>query len=514
MAAVALALWALVPLATLALASGGGPGALFEPGRFTGAEGIQVADQLQYLAWIRDAGSNVLFSNRFDVVADPHLFLHPMWALSGAAWQAGVSLQIAFLAWKPVGVVVLFAGFAAYVRRMVEPGGLTRPAALLLALFFFAPVAWLSDWAGLGSADLRFGSLVMALELFPAGLLWGIVPTAIALGLMPLFLLGVERILEPRHRTSGRSKGSYTAATAVAGALCSWLHPWQGLTLLVIAAGLVAWGRFHRRHLALAVPLLATAAPLAYYQVLSHTDSAWQTVSQPNGMPHLGSWLFLALGTAFALALPGLARPPRHDIQERALVLWPLAALLVYFGLQSSYFYHAFAGLTLPLAVLVVRAARRVRLPRAVAVAGLVLATVPGMVFAVQLLQRGNDLRLLRGGEAAALDYLEARGRSGAVMAPVRLGRTVPAFTGRNTWVGHPTWTPDNQLREEQAEALFSGELEPGAARALVERAGVTFLLADCDHRDGELETQLGGRLRSTRRFGCATLYSLRRSPG
>lgn len=494
-----LALWSLLPLAIVLLD--------LPEGRFTGSDGIQIGDHLQYMAWIRDAGEHVLFSNRFDVVQDPHLFLHPMWVVSGLAWQLGASVQLAFLLWKPVGVLVLFWGFAAYVRRMLGPSGGARAAGLALALFFFAPVAWVTDWTGVGSADLGFGSLVIALELFPAGLVWGVIPTAISLGTMALFLLGIERLLEPERRAPGRSGRWYAGWCAVAGALTSWLHPWQGLILLAIVGGLVVWARGGRSVLRLAVPVAATTVPLGYYWLLSNTDSAWATVSQPNGMPHVGAWLFLALGTALALAAPGISRRV-EGVQERALLLWPVASLAVYFALQSSFFYHAFAGLTLPLAVLTVRGAQRLRLSRALGAFGVALLTVPGMALAVALFVRGSDERVLEPGEAAALDYLERSDRPGAVLAPVRLGRTVPAFTGRNTWVGHPTWTPSNPLREQQADDLFSGRLEPAAAAELVSSAGVSFLVADCEH-PGDLRPALGPALTSVRRFGCATVYVL-----
>jgi hypothetical protein len=43
-----------------------------------------------------------LISNQFDLRSDPHLFLHPVFALSALAWRLGLSLQVAFLAWQPV----------------------------------------------------------------------------------------------------------------------------------------------------------------------------------------------------------------------------------------------------------------------------------------------------------------------------------------------------------------------------------------------------------------------------
>lgn len=492
-----LSVWSVVPLAILLIDPSGA--------RFTGAEGVQIGDQLQYIAWIRDAGEHVLFSNRFDVIDDPHLFLHPMWVLSGAAWQVGVSLQLAFLLWKPVAVAVLFAGFAAYARRMLGNDVSALAAGLALALFFVPPAAWIVDWAGIGSQDLRFGSLVMALELFPAGLLWGVTPTAIALGLMPLFLLGVERIVEPERRSAGRSLRWYAGWTGLAGLLASWLHPWQGLTLLAMVAGLVAWGRLDRRYLRLALPVAATAAPLAYYWALGQTDSAWGRVSEPNDMPHFGAWLFVCVASALLLALPGVGRRV-VGVQERLLLLWPVAALAVYFTLQSSFFYHALAGLSLPLAVLAVRGWRL--LPAPAAAAAVILFTVPGMAFVIDVFSRDAESHFLAAGEAAALDYLERDGRPGAVLTTLELGRAVPAFADRNTWVGHATWTPGSDLRAQQAEALLSGDLDRASAQRLVKQANVSYLLAGCRHPT-DLRPLLGAAVSSVRRFGCATIYEL-----
>src|SRR3954454_11804892 len=84
---------------------------------FNGSDGIQVQDHMQYLSFIRESGEHLLISNRFDVAHDPRVFLHPVEAISGVAWRLGASLQLAFLMWKPAAVLVLFAGFAAYVRR-------------------------------------------------------------------------------------------------------------------------------------------------------------------------------------------------------------------------------------------------------------------------------------------------------------------------------------------------------------------------------------------------------------
>lgn len=505
----ALALWALAPLVILFAGLPGVEAAASGRGTFTGSAGLVINDHAQYISWIREAGDHVLFSNRFDVSDDPHLFLHPMWVLSGALWKLGVSLQLAFGLWKVVGLVVLFAGFASYVRRTVEPGAWARPAALVLGLFFVTPSIWLTDWAGLGDADLEFGSLVMGLELFPAGFLWDIVPTAIAVGLMPLFLLGAERLLDRERRAAGRSAAWYAGWTAAAGATASWLHPWQGLTLLGIVGGLVLWGRLSRRYLPLAVPVAGTLLPLVYYQALTRTDSAWHTVSQPNSMPHVGDWLFLGFAPLVLLALPGLARRPGQDLQERMLRLWPVAAMALYFALDTSYFYHAFAGITLPLAVLAVRGWRDLRTPGLAVAAAITVLTLPGLAYHLDFMHREAPDHFLTKGESDAMTYLERSDRDGAVLSTPRLGVLVPPLSGRSTWFGHATWTPDNEGRKARAAALFDGALSPADALRTVRESKASFLLQGCDEGRADVRELLGPEVSAVRRFGCARVYEV-----
>ncbi|HVE68196.1 MAG TPA: hypothetical protein VNB64_06415 [Solirubrobacteraceae bacterium] len=506
----ALALWSLVPPAILFVSVGGGLDVGTGGRTFLGVDGPDVADQLQYIAWIRDAGENGTFANRFDLADDPYLFFHPMFFLSGVLWKLGVSLPLSFLAWKPVAVLGLFAGFAAYVRRMVEPGW-PRVAALLLALFFFTPAAWVLDWGGLGSESLRFETLVVALEMFPGGWVWGLWPLAVSVALMPVYLLCLEGLLEPERRRPGRSTVWYGAGAAAAGLACSWLHPWQGVTLLVLTAGLVVWARLWRRAAALTVPLAATAAPIAYYFALSQTDSSWAEVSSHSGHPHWGLWL--ALGVAPALALAAVGAPGRTwDLQERALRLWPLAALAVYFILQTAWFYHALAGLTLPLAILGVRGWRHLRIPRAAAVAAVAALTLPGMAFYVQQLREGSAAHFLPADETAALRAVEAGWRDGGVLTSVDLGQAVPAVTGRGTWVGHPTWTPGYGDRTHRAEALLSGRMDAVQARELVRSTGAAFVVAGCGRPD--LEALLGPVVAARTRHGCAAVYEVAPRPG
>jgi hypothetical protein len=493
----ALAVWSLIPFGLL----------IGHHGVFNGSDGIQVADHLQHMAFIRDAGEHGLISSRFDLAPDPHLFLHPVFLLSGGLWRLGLSIQLAFLIWLPVAVGALFFGFAAYVRRTLGEDRRARLAALALALFFVTPATPLADWLGAGPR-LKFGTLVMGFEMFPAGFPWGGFAGGIAVALMPVFLLGVERVLDPARRKAGRSRRWYIGWTALAGMFASWLHPWQGMILVLVLGGLWAWSRFARRYLVLALPAALTVAPLVYYWALGHTDSAWAFVSRTNDYQHFGTWLVLSL-IPLAVALPAYFRGPGEDVQERALRLWPAAAALLYFALHKSWFFHSFAGISLPLGILAVRSVRQLRVPRVVAVASLVAVTLPGMVFAIERLFQARSDHFLADGEAQALRFLDRSPRPGGVLAPLEVGQAVPAFSGRSSWVAHYYWTPDYGVRRATAASLFSGRMTPSQARATVRQVGAPWLMSSC-RRNADLTRALRGLLLSTHRFGCATVYELR----
>lgn len=489
-------LWSVVPVAVL---SGGGD-------VFNGSDGLQVDDHMQYLAFIRDSGEHVLLSNLFDVVPDPHLFLHPVYAISGLLWAAGASVQLAFLVWKPLTVALLAVGFLAYVSRFLGHRPMAALAALAIALFYFSPAAALAEWLG-ASAHLRFGTLVVALEPYVASYPWSGFSGGLSVACMPLFLLAIERVLVPERRSPGHSARRYVAAAGAAGLFASWLHPWQGIVLLVTVGALVAWDRFDRRWLAAVLPIGLTAAPLIYFFVLTRTASSWATVSQVNDFEHAGLWLALGLAPAL-LALPGV--PGRDlDLQERVLRIWPLAAFLVYAALQQSWFYHAIAGLTLPLGILAVQGFDRLRLPRAVAVAAVAALTLPGLVFTVLELRESREEHFLARGERRALAYLDRSPRPGAVLARQSpLGIAVPGFSGRKTYVGHYYWTPDYYGRVERAEQLISGNLDPAATGALLRESRASFVASDCSGGP-DLEATLEPWLVGRRSFGCATIFEV-----
>jgi hypothetical protein len=474
-------------------------------GVVTGADGFFVADPLQYLDWSRQAGEHGLIGNLHDLAPGDRAFLHPGLLLSGLAWRLGAGPAVAYLLWKPVAIGVLFAGTLALVRRFVARRD-DRRLALVLALFACSPVAALVGWGGFASAGAKLEVDFVTGELWAGSYLWGYLFTAIAVGLLPLALLAYER--------------DRLVLAAAAGLLCAWLQPWQGATfaLTVAAAELVLVLRGGRvvgaAARSLAPPLVATAAPLFYYAALGEYDDAWAHAAVVNDMPRWPWWVLVGGLAPFAVPAALAYRLPAPAFGDVALRAWPLAALLVYFQPFGTFPFHAIQGLTPPLVVLGALALRAhlgdrpVRLAPAVA-AVVVLAGV-GTAYRVASLADavhvGRQAFTLTAEERAALRDLDERPEPGGVLSPVYIGVAVPAYTGRETWIGAGSWTPDQPQRAEQAEALFSGRLDARAAEALVRRSRARFVLSDC-HGRADVGSLLAGFTDPPRRFGCATVW-------
>jgi hypothetical protein len=500
-----LACWSLIPLALLLH---------YSSGTLIGVDGPIPADQLQYLAWARSAGGHILSANDFDLLPRTYVFLHPLFLSVGLLWRAGIDLAVAYLLFKPLAVAALFAGYLAYVRRLLasDPPA-RRLAALVIALGTYGPLVAVVQWTGVWSAATRGKLQNVASEAFSAAQLWGNLPTALAIGLMPAFLLCVDALLDPERRRPGHGVTWYAGWATAAGATVAWLHPWQGETLIVIVVALVLWTRSWRLIPRLVIPLAGAAAPVLYYLVLSRVDDAWHTAAATNRLSHFPLWVLLvAFGPLAAAALAGVRGRPA-DVQERMLRLWPLATLAVYF-ITPSVPAHVLEGVSLPLAILAVRGWSRMRAPAIAGAAAVAVLVVPGIAVVVRdmrrIVLRADQPFALSRGESDALDYVaSARAPHGGVLAPFFIAAAIPARTGRQVWMGHLSWTPDFARRAAAAEALFTGGLRPERAQQLVRSTGARILVSDCRHR-ADLRPILGPVLASAKRFGCAAVYEVR----
>jgi hypothetical protein len=484
----------------------------------SGADGWYPADQLQYMAWIRESAHHLLIGNRFDLAPGGRPFLHPGFLLSGLLHRAtGISIPLALLAWKPVAIALMFAGALAYVRRLLPSRGQQR-VALVIALFAVMPACALVAWIGGGNTRTSYTFDFISGEMWSGQYLWGYLMTAVAVGLMPLVLLSVER-----WRRDGGARRLWLAA---AGALLvTWLQPWQGATLaaVVVAAEAFAFLRGRERpRLGLALVPAAAALPGIYYAVLQRSDASWRLAADANaaGSQPQWHWQWWAIVlTVLPLAAPAALayRLPARTWQDVAARAWPLVGLGV-FLLPITFPYHGFQGLALPLGILAVQgvsAQRSWRPSVAVVAAALAFLTLPGFAHKLERgasnVHGGVDPYFIFPDEHRGLRFLAHDPRPGGVLSRAYSGFFIPYTTGRETYVGALSWSPDFLVRKGNADRLFQGALRGAPARAFVRSTHARFLFGDCGSHD--LVPKLGAMIESVHRFGCASVYVLRPAP-
>lgn len=529
----ALAGWALFPLVLLLVHASQTHTTFTGADGLIGADGVLGADQLQYLAWARDAGSHGLASDLFTFAPSGHVYLEPLFTITGALWRLGLSLQLAYLIWKPLAILALFVAAVLWARRFFGARLGSRAAVVVLSLFLFTPIAALYSWAQLGKGSIGFQMYLLADELLASNKLWGYVPSAFGLAMVPVALLAIERALEPgstrssvgepggvlsRSRTRGfgsraarRTRRRALIVAPMAALFAAWLHPWQGITLILIFAALAVWRRLDGLA-ALSLTALGAALPLAYYYVLGHTDPAWKLAATYEVIPRLSAIvLLLGFGPLALIAIFGLRRPDGIVI-EQALLLWIAGCFVTYF-INDAFAPHALQGLSFPFAVLAVRGWQRLRLPALLGVVAIALVTVPGLAYDARKIIRVARSKTVQyylpGSDEQALKWIASDAPPGGVLAPTPFAIVIPAQTGRHVWDGHGYWSSDYFGRARQVDALFGGRMRPAArARRFVLSTGATILISDCGHH-ADLTKALRPLLASVHQFGCARVYVL-----
>jgi len=489
-------------------------------GVITGADGFLVTDPMQYLNWLRQSGDFGAAANLYDFAPSSHLFVHPGLLISGLLYRLGLGVALAYLVWKPVAIVSLFAGAFLFAARFLPRAG-DRRVAVICALFFASPIAAAVGWSSAAASQTKFDLDFVSGELWTGTYLWGYLFTAIAVGIMPLGLLAFER-----RRLGGSARWLFVAAAV--GLIVAWLQPWQGATfaLILVIASLLADRRSRSSSYAAIkalVPVLAaTALPLFYYLVLSKYDASWRLAGEVNNFGRWPWWVTvvglapLAIPAAFAYWI----RPV--TLGDWILRVWPFAGLAIFYLPVGTFPFHAFQGLALPLAVLAVVAVRhhlgQRALPLALTSIAVAVLVVPGVLYRVDQMRgavkAGHQAFFLEPGERDAMRWLEQQPGPGGVLAPIADGAYISAYTGRPVWIGAGSWTPDFDQRGLDVENLFSREPNIPVARRLIATSGARFVYASCRVK-ADVGVVLGARAAGpAQRFGCARIWELKAPAG
>ncbi|HUA02960.1 MAG TPA: hypothetical protein VMB27_03585 [Solirubrobacteraceae bacterium] len=474
---------------------------------WTGTDGVYIVDQMQYLAWIKDASHHVLASNLFVLRDTPADYFNPAVVVSGGLTALGMAPWLSLLLWKPVAVIAFFFAVHAFAWRLLN-GLWPRRAALVLALFF-------------GSFTNVYGHFSVLGDLFPGFLTWGYVFGVMALAAMVWALVA--------HNDSRHSNRRLWLA-GLLGGLASLLHPWNGELLIAIVvtaeAVMFACRRYGRADLKLtAATVIGTGVPLLYYAILGKADISWK-LAQVASKHAFSFWsITIAIVPLLVPAIVAYTRRPTTFLAAAART-WPVAAYAVFVLSGTSLGatpLHSFQGITIPLAVLAVEGLQIIgweRIQRPVLAGAVLVAlfTIPTTFeelhiahgLAAPTPENGN---FIRSDERAAITYLAHNKEPGSVITRSYLGAVVPGRTGRHTYVGDCLWSePGCTNLTFNAQWLFvgapSGAPTPAAARSFVLSSGARFLLADCETTT-DIPKLLGPVIRSTHSFGCAAVYEV-----
>jgi hypothetical protein len=495
---------------------------------YLGAASATAQDSMQYLAWATDAAHHGLIANLYGFNNGRHVFFHPIWLVTGLLHiHVGVSYVLLLGLWQAAALILLVIVLRRYAQLVLGDDARARAISLTLALFLVSP--FFLFVVNLHTKINGQWTLRLTGESYAVQWISGYFPIALTVTAMIGYLIALERLMGTLDRLTLRAELLQRAgfAAAALGATAGFLHPWQGIELAVLTVGLAIWGRLlSRRNVRLLVPLAGIALPLLYYLILPKIDVGWATArlgsgSHRPGIPLLG-WL-TTFGPLVLASIPGWRTRATSD-RQRLLRLWPIAVLITFVARPTDRV-HAFAGVSIPLALLVVQGWRRVleerrlgghnpRVSRLLVTAGLVVlvfGAAPATTWLVIKRRLGvRAVAELDRPDAEALNYL-ARQPRGGVLSTAKVGIWVPALTDDSTYVGHIVWSPHSAGRGRYVNRLFDypgrRPLSPTAALALIEQPGTRYVLEPCGAREN-LWPLLEPRAYSRHVFGCATVYS------
>ncbi len=319
--------------------------------RLTGADGVVGGDQLQYLAWARDAGSHGLAGEPVHAAAGrPRL--RPA---AVHAQRSAVAARVAPLSSRTgCGSRWRSPSCSPGSRAWVAPAARRPRAALGGDRARPVPVHAAGRGRRLARARARRLPRAGCSRSRPRCSR----PASCGATCRPRSPSDCCRsslLAAERPPTGALAAPGALATRRAAALLAAWLHPWQGAILAAVAAVLAAWGTPAQRR-ALARRRARRRAPARLLPAAARSSiRRWKLASRNELVAAPAAREPRDRTAAGARARRRRASvDPGGALAERALLLWIPASLLTYFAV-GSFPSHALESASLPLAVLCVR---------------------------------------------------------------------------------------------------------------------------------------------------------------
>jgi hypothetical protein len=446
---------------------------------------LNAADQSAYLAWMEQGrAGHVLFDNPF--THEPHarrLFM-PLFLFTGLlARLMGTSAGVA---WLGVRVALVFLLPFVLARWLRESGTPERERGLALAMMLVSSgLGWALEPFGVASADVGIPEAITLASAYQR----------------PLFVASLILLLIALAPSFDKAPPAprRVVLSAAAAFLLAWLHPYDAVTLALVAGLALMLPSVRRGRIGVvAVPIAAAAALAVQYTILRSEPvfEAW-TRSVPARSPSPLGYVF-GYGLLVPLAAAGALSLRRGDRDRLAkLALWiGVTACLVY--APVSYQRRFIHGVHVPICMLAaagwLRLLERARLPqraRPWATLLLLLAAMPTNLVVAARDTKGYGTGVapfyIRREYMDAFEWLRHNTPPEAtVLSILPSGNFIAPYSGNRVFLGHSDLTLLARQKEALATAFFRSNDEDDQKRALLAQAGIRYVY----HSD--LEQSLG----------------------
>lgn len=463
---------------------------------------LNPADQNTYFMWMTQVASGeVLLRNLYTSIPHDGAMLNLVFLATGWVGRMLGSLDLAYQLLRVLAVVLL--AWSAWLFVATFAASRAQRRWLFLAVVFGAGIGWIWNLYRLVNGD--FGGLVSDTELLSRPLdLW--VPEGYvfySMLVMPHFALAIALLLlTVRYAAIGMAENRLTP-TIAAGVLCfalSFVHPYDVLIALGLAAGVAGLHSLHQRRLDPAawrhvgVLLLIGSGPVLYnYWILNSNPGmhAWLVQNHsasPEPTSYLAGYGLLLLGAL--LYTLKRRRELGADLAPRQwLFAWLLILPLALYA-PIDFQRRLVIGAAAPLAVLAMLLlldwleARRFGLRHARAAT---LAVVIGLVSLSSAFHWLNSFRKANdhGGEMfvdrGMVETLQAiagaPAGNGTVLARFATGNHVPRFTGRTTVIGSRGQTGNFDRILASTDAFYRGDMSDAEMTAFLEEQRVDWVV-------------------------------------